>query len=525
MAGYIGSKTSVTIVDGYNKTTADSTFVDATGDTMTGNLNVTGTVTADGLTVEAGTTSKITVSENTGSGTASIDFVATSSYPKTKIVTDIAAGDLYLETLGNDRLKIANNGDISFYEDTGTTEKFFWDSSAESLGIGTAVPAYGIDLSSASGTSKVGSIGVTSQTTNNGLIINSTATNNAAIRNWAVLANSSGYGSFDIRQSAAIGGDATTGDYRLTINSSGNVGIGTSSPSAKLNVVSTGANSRIAIGDTSVGSWATMLMYGGSGKYNFQLAVQTTVNNAFEITPSTAVNGTTFSTPAFVVNSSGNVGIGTSSPSSLLDISSTGVVVSTIRSTSTGGSREAKLRLNVASTGGDDPAGQIEFTYGTGYTAAGSIQMTHDTNNMKFFIGTTERMRIDSVGRVTMPYQPAFRVMDNPYYAGTQLLISFNTTTLNIGNHWNGSNTFTAPIAGLYWFGFTAMVSASTNTSNISIRVNNSIRGNSYAINQSYARHSINTLIYLNAQEYVTLVLEHGGLHGSWDSFSGMLVS
>ena len=39
MAGYIGSKTSVTIVDGYNKTTADSTFVDATGDTMTGNLS------------------------------------------------------------------------------------------------------------------------------------------------------------------------------------------------------------------------------------------------------------------------------------------------------------------------------------------------------------------------------------------------------------------------------------------------------------------------------------------------------
>jgi hypothetical protein len=28
-------------------------------------------------------------------------------------------------------------GDISFYEDTGTTPKFFWDASAESLGIGT----------------------------------------------------------------------------------------------------------------------------------------------------------------------------------------------------------------------------------------------------------------------------------------------------------------------------------------------------------------------------------------------------
>ena len=35
-------------------------------------------------------------------------------------------------------LNIANNGDISFYEDTGTTPKLFWDASAESLGIGTS---------------------------------------------------------------------------------------------------------------------------------------------------------------------------------------------------------------------------------------------------------------------------------------------------------------------------------------------------------------------------------------------------
>jgi hypothetical protein len=51
-------------------------------------------------------------------------------------------------------------------------------------------------------------------------------------------------------------------------------------------------------------------MYGGSGKYNFQIGVQNNVNNAFEITPSTAVNGTTFSTPAVVLDSSGNLGLG-----------------------------------------------------------------------------------------------------------------------------------------------------------------------------------------------------------------------
>ena len=33
-----------------------------------------------------------------------------------------------------------DGGDVTFYEDTGTTAKFFWDASAESLGIGTSSP-------------------------------------------------------------------------------------------------------------------------------------------------------------------------------------------------------------------------------------------------------------------------------------------------------------------------------------------------------------------------------------------------
>ena len=49
------------------------------------------------------------------------------------------------------RMHISSNGDISFYEDTGTTPKFFWDASAESLGIGTDSPATAIHLSGATG--------------------------------------------------------------------------------------------------------------------------------------------------------------------------------------------------------------------------------------------------------------------------------------------------------------------------------------------------------------------------------------
>lgn len=61
MAGYIGSKIAVTQVDGYNRTEADAEFVDVTGDTMTGDLSVNGTVNV--TTVDFG---DWTITENSG---------------------------------------------------------------------------------------------------------------------------------------------------------------------------------------------------------------------------------------------------------------------------------------------------------------------------------------------------------------------------------------------------------------------------------------------------------------------------
>lgn len=62
MAGYIGSKIAVTQVDGYNRTEADAEFVDVTGDTMTGDLSVNGTVNV--TTVDFG---NWTITESGGS--------------------------------------------------------------------------------------------------------------------------------------------------------------------------------------------------------------------------------------------------------------------------------------------------------------------------------------------------------------------------------------------------------------------------------------------------------------------------
>jgi hypothetical protein len=53
---------------------------------------------------------------------------------------------------------------------------------------------------------------------------------------------------------------------------------------------------------------------------NWQISNNDNVSGGFEITPSTAAGGTTFSTPALFINSSGNVGIGTTSPGTALHI-------------------------------------------------------------------------------------------------------------------------------------------------------------------------------------------------------------
>ena len=124
--------------------------------TSTG-IDVTGTVTSDGLTVDGGTSSKITIeSTNTSGEKGILEFYRTNAAHAVSQIVDEREGDLdggklnfkTSDTAGTMRLRmdVDQGGDISFYEDTGTTAKFFWDASAERLGIGTSSPSVQLEV-------------------------------------------------------------------------------------------------------------------------------------------------------------------------------------------------------------------------------------------------------------------------------------------------------------------------------------------------------------------------------------------
>ena len=77
---------------------------------------------------------------------------------------------------------------------------------------------------------------------------------------------------------------------------------------------------------------------------------------------------------------------------------------------------------------------------------------------MNFGTGNTTRMTIDASGRVTLPYQPAFRAYSTVagwtvLSANTWVIGAFEAEEYDRGSNYNTTNyRFTAPIAGLYQF-------------------------------------------------------------------------
>lgn len=102
--------------------------------------------------------------------------------------------------------------------------------------------------------------------------------------------------------------------------------------------------------------------------------------------------------------------------------------------------------------------GWLDFTDGSGTDFKGRVAYNNATNVMEFGTNGGAKVFIDSVGRVTMPYQPAFRAGSTSpdgdiTYATNSKITHVSYASLNRGNHYDGSNQwFTAPVSGVYFF-------------------------------------------------------------------------
>ena len=218
---------SSTFIHGFNAGAVDINYAGNTklATTATG-IDVTGTVTADGLTVDTDAYRRLllTYPDNFTSKLQvgfSNFYVQSSATNDRLTIANNSSGQTHFENQSKTSMVIDNSGDISFYEDTGTTPKFFWDASAERLGLGTTTPAGNLHIEQ-SGTNPY---------------IRITETGNTGID---FGQETNGNGIINLRDSADLR-VFTSATERLRIDSAGNVGIGTNSPDTALHVVGLGS--------------------------------------------------------------------------------------------------------------------------------------------------------------------------------------------------------------------------------------------------------------------------------------------
>ena len=206
-----------------------------------------------------------------------------------------------------------------------------------------------------------------------------------------VGANTSTAGTLSISQYSSNG---SVGRDVFNINSSGNVGIGTNSPGYKLDVVATSGTNRIRVNNTGATSGDQSSIQLSTPASNYVIYSNGS-EDKFHVYDAGAASS------RLVIDSSGNVGIGTQNPAHKLTIQEAGTTANAelaLNYIGASAGRTAMMRFQKDST---------NFGYIAGATAMLTSGNADDLGiapvsgrNLLFGIGATERARIDSSGRL-----------------------------------------------------------------------------------------------------------------------------
>ena len=374
---------------GNNKLATTSSGIDVTGTVVADSASVTGDAyvqTADGASAFYVTRYGTITSESAKFYIDDNDLIIDSTQDEQ------FGGFTFKSTLSGtgtrNRLDIASNGNISFYEDTGTTAKFFWDAAAESLGIGTSSPSTFTGFTNL--TIKGGSNGA-----------NLDFFNNSGARKGAIVLDSvNSLITESTEQLVFKTGSSLTEAMR--IDSSGNVGIGVTPENSSgtwRNVEQGGLNlvGRSAGGVDGMVGTNYVFKTDNSEVYKYTAGASRLFFDANEIKFQQVASGTAGTaiswSEAMRIDSSGNVGIAESDPQGLLHVD---------------GFDYSYFSSNVGSATLDNQQGLAigwNKSAGAGETVLIANQGAGSAGGMAFATNTSagsydERMRIDASGNL-----------------------------------------------------------------------------------------------------------------------------
>jgi len=322
----IASNNALGLVIGDNATPTNAPDVYLRATSNTARIYTAGAKLSLGTTALGAANLMIDGSGNVGIGTTTPNNLL-SVYSATKSALEFSGSTAGSWTMGydvsNNRFSIASSTAL------GTTDRLVINSQGN-VGIGTAAPGFKLEVDGAGGTVGQTPIGAFLETTSG----NKTRVTFTADANGAYVGS-------DALTTYQRLGFHTSQTERLTILAAGNVGIGTTSPVSKLSVLGESAfaggasvgigyagtaaptggmiiQGNVGIGTTSPG---TTLGVQGRGLFADSVNASIFIATSTTATSTFSTGGLTVGTSQFVVQqNSGNVGIGTAGPATLLTV-------------------------------------------------------------------------------------------------------------------------------------------------------------------------------------------------------------